>query len=290
MKKIGFIGVGNMGSRMCEQLISAKYDCLVFDTHLAAKSKMAKLGAREATQLKDFTDCDVIFTMLQNGEQVKHTLDELFQCAKSDTIFVDCSSIDIKTTHHLHEVAAEKGFQFIDSPVSGGVKGAEEGKLTIMVGGEAATLDTVKPLLEKMGQKIVYAGKAGCGQAAKMCNNMILGINMVAVSEAFNLAKSLGLEPKKLFEISSNASGQCWALTSYCPEPDVMENVPANNEYKPGFAAAMMLKDLNLSQDAAEAFNVRTSMGFLAYELYMQMAENGHGDLDFSAIIKELAN
>ena len=290
MSKIGFIGVGNMGSRMCARLLEAQYDCKVYDIHPVAATQMVNQGAQQASALSEMADRDVIITMLQSGEQVEQTLAPLFDCVRPKTTFIDCSSIDIETTRRLFAKAREQDFKFLDAPVSGGVKGAEAGTLTIMVGGDGATMDEVRPILDHMGKNIIYAGAPGCGQAAKMCNNMILGISMIAVSEAFNLAKAAGLDPQKLFDICSSASGQCWALTNYCPEPSILENVPANNEYQPGFAARMMFKDLNLSQDAADSLHVKAPMGFLAYELYQEMIENGSGDLDFSAIIKELAN
>lgn len=290
MSKIGFIGVGNMGSRMCARLLEAKQVCKVYDVHPVAANAMAQQGAEQAAKLADLADCSIIITMLQSGEQVEQTIEPLFDCVQAGTTFIDCSSIDIETTRKLHQHAKDNGFHFIDAPVSGGIKGAESGTLTIMVGGEASTLKSVQPILEYMGQNIIHTGHAGCGQAAKMCNNMILGVSMIAVSEAFNLAKAAGLEAEKLYDICSNASGQCWSLTSYCPEPDILDNVPSNNDYKPGFAARMMFKDLNLSQDAADTMHVKTPMGYLAYELYQKMLENGKGDLDFSAIIKDLAN
>jgi 3-hydroxyisobutyrate dehydrogenase len=210
----------------------------------------------------------------------------LFQHTKSGTLFIDCSSIDIPTSRLLHEAAAAHGFAMVDAPVSGGTKGAEVATLTFMVGGSAENFQRAQPILSAMGKKMVHAGAAGNGQAAKICNNMLLGISMIGVCEAFNLAEKLGLDAQKLFEISSNASGQCWSLTVNPPVPGLVETAPANRDYQPGFMAKMMLKDLLLSQNAAQYAGANTPLGAKATELYTVCVEHGLGDKDFSAMIQ----
>jgi 3-hydroxyisobutyrate dehydrogenase len=246
--------------------------------------KSATHSVSEAIQ-----DADIIFTMLQTGEQVQKVCDEIFANAKKNVLFIDCSSIDISTTRQLHIDAAQKNIGMLDAPVSGGVAGAEAATLTIMVGGEEKDYQRALPILQKLGEKIIHVGEASHGQAAKICNNLILGISMIAVSEGFNLAEELGLNAKKFFDVSSNASGQCWSMTQYCPVPHIIDKVPSNNHYQPGFTAKMMLKDLLLGLQAAEAVNAVTPLGAVATELYMLFVNQGNGEIDFSGIIQMIS-
>lgn len=289
---ISFIGLGHMGQPMVKNLMQAGYQLKVYDVIAKAVDALVAEGATAAHSIADAArEADVIITMLQTGEQVKSVcLSEngLFHFAKRDAMYIDCSSIEITVTKELHHLAEMRGIKMVDAPVSGGVGGATKATLTFMVGGKAENFESVFPILSKMGKKIIHAGAAGSGQAAKICNNLMLGISMIAVSEGFNLAEKLGLEAKKLFEISSNASAQCWSMTSYCPVPGLVDNVPSNNAYKPGFTAKMMLKDLRLGQHAAESINATIPLGAMAAELYSLFVSEGNGELDFSGIIKLL--
>jgi 3-hydroxyisobutyrate dehydrogenase len=290
MTNISFIGLGHMGKPMAINLLKHGHTLRVFDIAPESLAELAALGAAIAKSPVDtLQDVDVVITMVQNGEQVKSILtgeQGLFQHTKSGTLFIDCSSIDIPTSRLLHEAAAAHGFAMVDAPVSGGTKGAEVATLTFMVGGSAENFQRAQPILSAMGKKMVHAGAAGNGQAAKICNNMLLGISMIGVCEAFNLAEKLGLDAQKLFEISSNASGQCWSLTVNPPVPGLVETAPANRDYQPGFMAKMMLKDLLLSQNAAQYAGANTPLGAKATELYTVCVEHGLGDKDFSAMIQ----
>lgn len=291
MTNIGFIGLGHMGNPMVQNLLK-HYSVTVYDILPEAMEKCVAAGAQAADSLMDIAkNSDVIITMLQTGKQVSSVCNDkgLFAHAKPNTLFIDSSSIDINTSRQLHQQAQAAGFPMVDAPVSGGVAGAQAATLTFMVGGTEKNFELAKPILEKMGKKIIYAGPDGNGQAAKICNNMMLAIEMIAVCEGFALAEKLGLEAKKLFEISSNASGQCWSMTSYCPVPGILEKVPANNNYQPGFAAKMMLKDLLLSQNAAKNVNASTPLGAVATELYQLFVDEGNSEVDFSGIIKMIA-
>lgn len=293
MATIGFIGLGHMGHPMVVNLIKAGHTVKAYDIVPEAIKAIVEKGATSVDAIADVAkDADVIFTMLQTGAQVSDVClaDEgLFAHAKPNTLFIDTSSIDIQTSRKLNALAKERGFLMLDAPVSGGVAGAQAATLTVMVGGESDTFEKAKPFLEHIGKTIVHAGPAGNGQVAKICNNMILGISMIGVSEAFTLGEKLGLDPKKLFEISSKASGQCWSMTSYSPVPELVENVPSNNNYQPGFTANMMLKDLRLSQDAAQIAEASTPLGAEATSLYALYVNLGNGLLDFSGIIKMIS-
>ncbi len=293
MTHITFIGLGHMGNPMAKNLLKAGLSVTVFDISVTAMEVLAKAGAKFASSVAEAVQsADVVITMLQSGEQVEGVcLGEqgLFAHVKKNSFYIDCSSIDMTTTRSLHEKAKAAGIHMLDAPVSGGVAGAQAGTLTFMVGGTEEHFNQGKIWFEKMGKKIVHAGAAGTGQAAKICNNLILGISMIAVSEAFMLAEKLGLDAKKFFEISSNASGQCWSMTSYCPVPGLVEKAPSNNAYQPGFTAKMMLKDLNLGQQAADSSQAAVPLGAVAAELYTLFVNQGNGDLDFSGIIKLFA-
>jgi 3-hydroxyisobutyrate dehydrogenase len=291
--RIGFIGLGHMGNPMVHNLLKAGYSVSIFDVVPEAMQTLAKQGATITTSLREIAEkSDVIFTMLQTGSQVEEVClaeDGLFTHANKNLLYIDSSSIEINTTLKLHQEAQRLGIAMLDSPVSGGVAGAEAATLTIMVGGNENHFTKALPLLEKLGKKIIHAGPNGSGQAAKICNNLILGISMIAVCEGFNLSTKLGLDPKKFFDISSSASGQCWSMTSYCPVPGLVEKSPANFDYQPGFMAKMMLKDLRLALHAAETAKATLPLGAEAAELYSLFVNQGHGDLDFSAIMQMIA-
>ncbi len=292
MAKVGFVGLGHMGLPMAINLVRAGHQVRGYDLQKEAVAQLVAAGGLAAHHLAEAAqEQDIIISMLQTGQQVMHVvqgIDGLFNNSNAGALFIDCSTIDVPTAREVHRHAQEHHLLSLDAPVSGGVVGAGAGTLTFMVGGEEVAFTKGQSILSAMGQKIIHAGAAGSGQAAKICNNMILGISMVAISEAFLLAKGLGLSAAKLFEVVNNSSGQCWALSKYVPVPGILENVPANNDYKPGFAAAMMLKDLLLSQDCAAAVDVHTPLGAKTSTLYQQLIDEGGGGLDFSAIIQWL--
>jgi len=287
---IAFIGLGNMGAPMAQNLLDAGFNLKVYDINQNAVHQLALKGATACQELSELDDCEVYITMLQNGAQVKHVCmsakENLMSIAPSNSLFIDCSSIDVETARALHDNAKKLGHQSVDAPVSGGIIGAKTAKLTIMVGGEEKAYARAMPILENLSIKVIHTGIEGTGQAAKICNNMILGISMAAISEAYSLADKLGLTQEKLFEVSANSSGQCWAMTSYSPVPGLVEGVPSNNNYEPGFTAQMMLKDLLLSQAAAESTEQKTELGKAATILYQYFVDQGFGDMDFSGIIK----
>lgn len=289
MIKIGFIGLGHMGTPMVRNLLKHQYSVQIFDLSPTAIAQLVSEGAQPASSHMVLKDADVIITMLPTGDNVREVClgeNGLFTHAKPNTLFIDSSSIAVDIARELAQQALATNMQIIDAPVSGGVAGAAAGTLTFMVGGNEANFLRAKPILEAMGKTIVHAGPSGNGQAAKICNNMILGISMIAVAEAFTLGKKLGLDPQKLFEISSNASGQCWSMTSYNPVPGLTPKAPANHNYEAGFTSAMMLKDLRLSQMAAQSVNASTPLGAEATALYNLFNNSGYGQMDFSGIIK----
>lgn len=291
IKKIGFVGLGHMGYPMAKRLLQAEYDVTVYDICREPCHQLREeAGAKVAHSIQELAqDKNVIITMLQTAAQVRKVcLGEhgIYLNATEGCIHIDTSSIDVETTRELHESAEMAEMQSLDAPVSGGIVAAGNGQLTFAVGGDERILNYVMPILQVMGKRIVHAGGPGNGQAAKICNNMILGISMIAVAEAFTLGQKLGLAPEKFFEFSSNASGQCWAMTSYCPVPGLVENTPANNHYKPGFTAQLMLKDLHLSQQAAASVELKTILGKKAEELYQHFVEQHKEPIDFSGIIK----
>jgi 3-hydroxyisobutyrate dehydrogenase len=292
MTAIGFIGLGNMGGPMALNLVKAGHELTVFDLSKEAVDTLVTAGAKAATEAGDVVKgAEVVVTMLPAGPHVESVyLGEgglLSQAAKG-TLFIDSSTIDVPTARKVIGLAREAGMEMVDAPVSGGVGGAQAGTLTFMVGGEKAAFDQAKPLLDIMGKNVFHAGAAGNGQVAKVCNNMLLGISMIGTSEAFLLAEKLGLDAQTLFDISSTASGQCWSMTSYCPVPGPVPASPANNDYKPGFTAAMMLKDLRLAQDAAQSAHAATPLGAMAASLYAMVEASGQDSIDFSGIIKLL--
>ena len=292
MARIAFIGLGNMGGPMAQNLIKAGHEVLGYDISLDAVGKLVSAGGVAAGKPGAAADeAEVIVTMLPSGAEVRETHlgpDGLIARARAGALMIDCSTIDVETAREVAAAAEAKGLLMVDAPVSGGVGGAQGGTLTFMVGGSDAAFDMAKPLLEAMGKTIVHAGGAGNGQAAKICNNMILGISMIGVSEAFVLAEKLGLDAQKLFDISSKSSGQCWSMTSYCPVPGPVPTSPANRDYQAGFTAHMMLKDLKLSQEAAKSAGARTPLGAGASAIYEHYVDSGEGARDFSGIIRFL--
>lgn len=292
MARIGFIGVGNMGGPMARNLAKAGHAVCAFDLDADRLAEAVAGGAEAAGDIAGAASgAEVVVTMLPAGRHVRgaYTGDGgILASAPAGTLLIDCSTIDVATAREVGATADAAGFAMLDAPVSGGVVGAEVASLTFMVGGADVAFARAKPLLDAMGRNIFHAGPSGAGQAAKMCNNMILGISMIGVSEAFALARKVGLDPKKLFEVSSTASGQCWALTTYCPEPDILESAPSSKGYKPGFTAAMMLKDLKLAQDAAGGSGAETPLGRHAMELYERFVKAGGAETDFSGIIRML--
>jgi 3-hydroxyisobutyrate dehydrogenase len=292
MAKIGFIGLGNMGGPMAKNLLAKGHEVKGFDLVAANVEALTAAGGRAAASVAEAAQgVDAVVTMLPAGKHVRDVYTGpggVIESAAKGTLFIDSSTIDVDSARAVIAAAAEKGFDMVDAPVSGGVGGAQAATLTFMVGGTATAFERAKPILEAMGKTIVHAGGAGNGQAAKICNNMILGITMIATCEAFALAEKLGLDPQKLYDISSKSSGQSWSLTSYCPVPGPVPTSPANRDYAPGFAVALMLKDLKLAQEATEAAGAWTPLGKEATELYQKFQDEGFGGLDFSGIIKML--
>jgi len=292
MARIGFIGLGNMGLPMALNLVKAGHQVQGFDVDTAAVDKLVAAGGAGAGSVKGAaTHGEVVVTMLPSGKDVDQVYlgaDGVCAYAKPGALLIDSSTIDVETARLVAQVAGVKGLTMLDAPVSGGVAGAHAATLTFMVGGSEAGFARARPLLEAMGKTIVHAGGAGNGQAAKICNNMILGISMIAVSEAFVLAEKLGLDAQTLFDISSKSSGQCWSLTTYCPVPGPVPASPANRDYQAGFTAAMMLKDLKLAQSAARAGAVATPLGAEAAAVYELYCAHGNGARDFSGIIRFL--
>jgi 3-hydroxyisobutyrate dehydrogenase len=289
MATIAFIGLGNMGGPMAANLVKAAHQVVAFDLVEASRNRASGDGAAIADSAASAVKgAEVVVTMLPAGKHVLSVWGEVIPAMGKGALIIDCSTIDVKSANEAHALAARQGVASVDAPVSGGTGGAKAATLTFMCGGEEKAFATAKPVLEKMGKKIVHCGGAGAGQAAKICNNMILGISMIAVSEAFTLAEKLGLSHQALFDVASTSSGQCWSLTSYCPVPGPVPASPANNDYKPGFAAALMLKDLTLAQDAAKAAGAATPLGKHAQEIYKAFDAAGNGGADFSGIIRHV--
>ena len=289
MASIAFIGLGNMGGPMAANLVKAGHRVVGFDLAAASQQGARSAGvAIAASAAEAVKEADVVVTMLPAGKHVLSVWADIIPHAGKDALLIDCSTIDVESARAAHDQAAAAGLSSVDAPVSGGVGGAAGATLTFMCGGADEAFAKAKPVLEAMGKKIVHCGGNGAGQAAKICNNMILGISMIGVCEAFALAEKLGLSHQSLFDVSSTASGQCWSLTSYCPVPGPVPASPANNDYKPGFAAALMLKDLRLSQEAAKAAGAATPLGEHAQNIYAEFEQQGHGGDDFSAIIHHL--
>ena len=292
MAKVGFIGLGNMGLPMAQNLIKAGHQVAGADMSAAAVDKLKVAGGAVAADAAAAADgADVIVTMLPSGKEVREVYlgaGGLIARAKVGALLIDSSTIDVETARAVAKAAQDKGLSMLDAPVSGGVGGAQGATLTFMVGGSDEAFARAKPYLDAMGKTIVHAGGPGNGQAAKICNNMVLGISMIAVSEAFVLAEKLGLDSQKLFDISSKSSGQCWSMTTYCPVPGPVPTSPANRDYQAGFTAAMMLKDLKLSQEAAKSAGAQTPLGAQAGTIYEHFVQSGEAGRDFSGIIRFL--
>jgi len=292
MANIGFIGLGNMGRPMLRNLLKAGHKVRAYDVIAASRAAAEQEGAQAVAEAAGVLEkADAVITMLPAGEHVREVyLGEggLLSKASGNPVFIDCSTIDVASAREVATKAAKTGFDMIDAPVSGGVGGAVAGTLTIMVGGTETAFARAKPFLEPLSRLVVHAGGSGNGQAAKACNNMILGITMIGVCEAFVLGEKLGLDHAKLFEVTANASGQCWSISSYCPVPGPVPTSPANNDYKAGFTAAMMLKDLKLAQQAALSVGATTPLGAEAQAIYGLFNAAGQGDVDFSGIIRML--
>ncbi|MFN3474205.1 MAG: 3-hydroxyisobutyrate dehydrogenase [Blastomonas sp.] len=290
MATIGFIGLGNMGGGMAANLAKAGHTVIAFDLSGEA---LARAGAAGCTPVSDpvqaVSDADVIVTMLPAGKHVASVYnDTVFGAAKPGTLLIDCSTIDVDTARQVAAAAKERGLVAVDAPVSGGIAAANGGTLTFMVGGSSAGFSRAEPILSDMGKAVIHAGDNGAGQAAKICNNMLLGATMAATCETFALAKKLGLDLQTFYDISSKASGQSWSMTSYCPVPGVGPASPADNGYTGGFAAALMLKDMRLALDAAKANGAHVPMGERAEAIYAAFVEADAQGLDFSAIITAL--
>ncbi|MFE1598734.1 3-hydroxyisobutyrate dehydrogenase [Methylobacterium sp. ID0610] len=289
MTQIAFLGLGNMGGPMAANLVKAGHAVSGYDLVPAARDAAQAEGVRVAeSAVAALAGAEVVITMLPAGRHVLALLDEILPQVPAGALLVDCSTIDVASARAAHDRAAERGLASLDAPVSGGVGGARGATLTFMAGGSAAAFARAEPILAAMGRKAVHCGEAGAGQAAKICNNMILGISMIGVAEAFVLAEKLGLSHQALFDVASTSSGQCWSLTTYCPVPGPVPASPANNDYKPGFAAALMLKDLRLSQEAATTAGAATPLGAEAAALYAAFEAAGEGGTDFSGIIRHL--
>jgi 3-hydroxyisobutyrate dehydrogenase len=286
MSNIGFIGLGNMGGPMAANLVKSGERVHGFDVVADSRATSASEGVQIVASAKACVEnADVVITMLPAGEHVLSVWNEIVPHARQGTLFIDCSTIDVDSARKTHKLAAASGLATLDAPVSGGVGGAKAATLTFMVGGSTHAFDRGKAVLERMGKRIVHCGEAGNGQVAKICNNMILAASMIAVCEGFVMGEKLGLSHQALFDVASASSAQCWALTSYCPVPGPVPASPSNNSYKPGFAAALMLKDLKLARAAADSAKVKNAIGAHAAEIYQRFADEGHSGLDFSAII-----
>ncbi|WP_417425818.1 3-hydroxyisobutyrate dehydrogenase [Hoeflea sp.] len=282
--KIGFIGLGNMGAPMAANLVKAGHEVTGFDVAGVTVDGVTPAGsAPEAAGGQD-----AVITMLPNGAILRSVYAEIVDAGTADSVFIDCSTVDVESARAAHEMAAAKGLLSVDAPVSGGVGGASAGTLTFMAGGSDEAFGRANPLFEIMGKKAVHCGDAGAGQSAKICNNMLLGISMIGTCEAFALAEKLGLSAQKLFDVVSTSSGSCWSVNAYCPVPGVGPQSPADNGYKPGFAAELMLKDLKLSQQAASSVSAQTPMGAHATELYDAFVNDDGKGRDFSAMIERL--
>ncbi|HWI25871.1 MAG TPA: 3-hydroxyisobutyrate dehydrogenase [Stellaceae bacterium] len=288
--RIGFIGLGNMGGPMAANLLKPGHEVTGFDLAKPALDALAQAGGKPASSATAaVAGAEMIVTMLPAGPHVRQVYTGeggLLAAAKPGALLIDSSTIDVESARAVAKAAAERGFDMLDAPVSGGVGGAAAGTLTFMVGGSEAGFARALPLLQAMGKTIVHAGPSGNGQAAKICNNMILGISMIAVSEGFALAEKLGLDWQRLFDISSKSSGQCWSMTNYCPAPGPVPAAPSNRDYQAGFTADMMLKDLKLAQQAAQAAGATTPLGAEAAALFQMLVNNGLGPKDFSAVFR----
>ena len=290
MTTIAFLGLGNMGGPMAANLLAAGHRVHGFDPVPAAKAAVADKGATVFDSgAQAVAEADVVITMLPNGDLVKRCYAEVLPAAAQGALFIDSSTISVNDAREVHDLAGSRGFAQLDAPVSGGVKGAVAGTLAFMVGGDGPALDSARPVLEPMAGKIIHCGDAGAGQAAKVCNNMVLAVQQIAVGEAFVLAERLGLSAQSLFDVITGATGNCWAVHTNCPVPGPVPTSPANNDFKPGFATALMNKDLGLAMDAVSSTGSAAPLGRHAAQIYAKFAAD-HADKDFSAVIEMLRN
>ena len=289
MKNIGFIGLGNMGFEMIQNINNSSYNVLGYDIDKDIYKNLDALNIKNTNVISEiFKTCDVIITMLPDGIAVKKVWSENLKYASKKSIIVDCSTIDIETTNYTHELAKSFNLLSLDAPVSGGVNGAKAGSLTFMVGGNETTYNLILPIFDLMGSKSIYCGKEGSGQAVKICNNLILGITMIGVGEAINLAKELNLDLKKLYEVPSTSSASCWAINNYFPVSGIGPVAPADNDFAAGFSSNLMKKDLSLAINATKSNENNLYFGKEALKKYSQMSDKGLGLKDFSAVVKEL--
>ena len=292
MASIGFIGLGNMGGPMADNLVKAGHDVRGFDLSAESLARFVTAGGTAADSVAAAaSEANVVVTMLPAGKHVRDVYSGdggLISLCRQGTLMIDSSTIDVETARDVIALAQSAGHHMIDAPVSGGTTGAAAGTLTFMCGGSDDAFSGARPFLDIMGKNVIHAGGAGNGQAAKVCNNMLLAISMIGTCEAFLMAERLGLDAQRFFDISSTASGQCWSMTTYCPVPGLVPTSPANRDYQPGFAAAMMFKDLDLAKGAAQSSNTYTPMGARAFDLYKEFMEAGGAETDFSGIIKYL--
>ncbi|WP_428516695.1 3-hydroxyisobutyrate dehydrogenase [Roseovarius sp.] len=285
--KIGFIGLGNMGAPMAANLAATGHEVTGFDTAGTTAEGVAQADSAEAAA----ADADVVITMLPNGQILRKVADTVIPAMKQGAVLLDCSTVDVDSARAVAEQANAAGLGALDAPVSGGIGGAQGGTLTFMVGGDDGAFETAKPLFDIMGQKAVHCGPSGNGQAAKICNNMILGATMIVTCEAFALADKLGLDRQAMFDVVSTSSGYSWSMNAYCPAPGIGPKSPSDNDYKPGFAAELMLKDLTLAMHAAESADADTPIGQAARELYRRFVEDEDGNgRDFSAMLPRFEN
>lgn len=288
MARIGLIGLGNMGSGMAANLAGAGHEVLAYDLNPQTIARAVEAGCQAAASVEAASQgAEVIVTMLPAGQHVRSVYGEsVLRAADSNPILIDCSTIDIVSVKAVSEQAGERGLDFVDAPVSGGVAAAAAGTLTFMVGGSDQAFARARPILDAMGKTVVHAGGIGAGQAAKLCNNMLLAISMIGTAEAFTLAQKLGLDPQTFFDITSRATGQCWSVNSYCPVPGPVPTAPSNRDFEGGFATALMVKDLKLAMQAAIGADASVPLGSMAESLYQAFSGLGGAGKDFSAIIR----
>jgi 3-hydroxyisobutyrate dehydrogenase len=290
MARVGFIGLGNMGGGMAANLAKKGHDVRAFDLSAEAVDRAKQAGCLVVGSAAEAADgAEAVITMLPAGKHVEQVYAEsVFGAASTGSILIDCSTIDVATAKRIAEAAGGEGLTAVDAPVSGGIAAANGGTLTFMVGGSEEAFARAEPFLQDMGKAVIHAGANGAGQAAKICNNMILGATMIVTCEAFALAEKLGLDPQAFYDIASVSSGQSWSMTSYCPVPGVGPESPADRDYQGGFATALMLKDLRLAMEAAESVGAETPVGARARQVYEEFAAAGNGGLDFSGVITSL--
>ena len=289
MKNIGFIGLGNMGSYMALNLIKSGYNVFGFDVNDSAYDFFKDKSFNKCKDINEITKvCKIIFTMLPDGKIVRKVWEECLKNINTNSILIDCSTIDVETSILLHKKSEEKGIKSLDAPVSGGTIGAKDGTLTFMVGGEKGTFEEIEPYFEIMGKNYIYCGSGGDGQGNKLCNNLLLAITMTGLGEVIHLAKKLNLNLENLFDVMSTSTSSCWALNTYCPVKDIGPNSPADNNFKPGFSSSLMLKDLTLALEACRKVKFQPELGGKVQQKYLNLVNSGKGNLDFSSVVNEV--